>query len=242
VLQPVKASFRQSIWGQNQMTKEVGSSDKAGALFDTAQRGWAVLQAFDFVDVVSIATTRLTDVLVFATVVERTPLDIPYWGGSSFHRLASVPIPRLLYPEKPDYMEGNVFAHEYAMLGPDNFTTSINIPQVTELYGSFGPLGVVVGCLLLGIAYRTINDLFIHEKCGLGAIVVVIYLSTHLVDIENAISDIFGGLFFESIVALLFHYGIRLTETVLEARRLNRSDRFGLFEPELIALPREKYR
>jgi hypothetical protein len=223
LLQPVKVGLRQSVWVNGEMSTEVAQSDKASALIESTERGWAVLQTFDIRDVVDLATVRLTDILVLATVVQQTPRDVPYWAGSSYYRLLYVVIPRILDPEKPDIMEGNVLGHQYEMIGVDNYTTSINLAQVTEFYGNFGIPGVIVGCFLLGIIYRAINDSFIHEKCGLGAIVAGIYLLTHLVDIENAAAVVFGGLWFESITVILFHYGVRFAERFLEAMRIYRS-------------------
>jgi hypothetical protein len=240
VLQPVKSSFRQLTWQNNQMAKEVGQGDKAAALLAATERGWTFVEAFDPVDVVSIATSRLGDILVFATLVQWTPRDIPYWGGWTYYKFLFIPIPRFIYPEKPDYMEGNIFGHQYAMIDLDNFTTSINIPQITEFYGNFGPIGVVLGCLLLGILYRSINDSFIHEKCGFGAIVAGIYFLTHLVDIENALAPILGGLLIEAVTVAIFHGGIRLTESVLKIRRMKHSMGLGLFEPEAVGTERRK--
>ena len=73
VLQPVKVGLRQEIMINNQMTTEVSQSEKAAALIAYTERGWAFIESFDLTDVVSIATLRLADILVFATLVERTP-------------------------------------------------------------------------------------------------------------------------------------------------------------------------
>jgi len=224
VLQPVKSALRQSIWVNNEMSsaKDVAESDKAAAFLNSTQQGWTFIQTYDLRDVISLATLRLADILIFATVIQRTPMDVPYWGGASYYRLLFAPIPRILYPEKPDYMEGNILAHQYEMIATDNHTTSVNLTQLTEFYGNFGPIGVIVGCLLLGIIYRTINDCFIHERCGMGAIVAGIYLFSHLIDIENAVAEIFGGLWLEAIMVVIFYWGIRFSEAGFQAIRIKR--------------------
>jgi hypothetical protein len=225
VLQPVKQGLRQSIWVNNQMdNSEISQGDKAAALADSAQRGWTLANSFDLVDVISLATLRLADILVFSTLVARTPSEVPYWGGASYYRFPFYFIPRILYPDKPSYMEGNIFAHQYEMIAVDNFTTSVNIPQVVEFYGNFGPLGVVIGCLVLGVIYRTIADCFIHERCGMGAIVGAIYLFTHLLDIENSLAQIFGQLWIESITLVIFYFGVRLVEALFQAVSLKSSE------------------
>jgi len=220
VLQPVKGDFRKTVFLKGTINKDEPQSEKLAAFMNSAEVGWSVVQSFDLKDVVSIATARLSDILIFATVVERTPQDTPYWYGASFYRLLFFPIPRILYPEKPNYLEGNVLGHQYAMIGDDDYVTSINLAQLIELYGNFGPPGVIFGCLVFGIIYRTIHDCFVHPSCGLGSLVTGIYFFTHLIDIENSTASIFGGLLLESIVVLIFFFSIRLAEEFCAGARL----------------------
>jgi hypothetical protein len=211
-MQPIKGMMRSMVFAGRTANTEQNQSDKFEALVVTGAQGVTAVENLPLGDLLSIATNRLADIMVLATVVNLTPEDIPYWGGTTFYRLLLVPVPRLIYPEKPVDLPGNVLGHQYGMISGDDYTTSINLMQILELYGNFGPFGVVLGSIVIGMIYRTINDLFISRACGLGAVVAGIYIFMHLVDIENAASSVFGGLLIESLTVMAFHCGIRLAE------------------------------
>src|SRR5262249_28659335 len=155
---------------------ELSQTDKVSVLMDSTMRGWEVANTLDLIDLIAIATQRLNDVIIFATVINWTPVSIPYWYGHSYYRTLFVPIPRALYPEKPNELPGNEFAHRYGMIPTEDYTTSINLAQIIELYINFGPTAVIVGSVVIGMIYRTVTDLFLHKGCGLGAIVAGAYL------------------------------------------------------------------
>ena len=221
LLQPVKSTLRQSVFLKGEINKDEAQSDKLFALLDTTERGWAILGTFDLTDVVALATQRLNDTLIFATLVQLTPSVVPYWGGSSYYRILFIPLPRIIYPEKPNYVEGNVFGHQYQMIASDDYMTSINLGQIMEFYGNFGPLGLIIGCFFLGILYRAINDCFVHQKCGLGAIVTGIYLFSLLVDIENSVASIACALPNFIVEVVVFHASVRLAEAVARTKPMN---------------------
>ncbi len=165
---------------------------------------------------------RLAGIMVFARVANRTPEEVPYWNGATYYPLLFVAIPRLLYRDKPSDVPGNQLGHEYGILPPEDYITSVNLMQLLELYGNFGPIGVIFGSILIGMIYRTINDLFLRKGCGLGALVGGIYLFDHLADMENAASVIFGNLLLESITLTVFYFAVRFGESVVVAIRQRR--------------------
>ena len=221
-MQPIKGLMRSMVFAGRVANSEQDQGQKFSALAVTGEQGLAVVENLDPGDLLAIATNRLAGIMVFATVVDLTPEDVPYWYGASYYKLLFLPIPRLIYPEKPNELPGNVLAHKYGMLAPENWESSINLLQLLELYGNFGPIGVILGSILIGMIYRTISDLFLHPGSGLGALVGALYLFTHLTDIENAASSIFGGLLIDSIVIITFHLGIRFTEYAFAAFNLRR--------------------
>ena len=226
-MQPVKGLMRTMVFAGRAANSEQDQSQKFSALAATGEQGLVVVESLDPGDLLAIATNRLANIMALASVVELTPEDVPYWNGASYYPFMVLVIPRFLYPEKPSQLPGNIFAHQYGMLAPDNWEVSINLTQLVELYGNFGPLGVVLGSILIGAIYRTINDLFLHKGSGLGALVGGIYLFTHLSDIENATSSVFGGLLLEAVVVMLFHFSIRFTEHGFAAYRLRRTAHAG---------------
>jgi hypothetical protein len=150
--------------------------------------------------------------MTFAEVIEKTPAQIPYWGGETLYPLLFKPIPRLLYPDKPSEHSGQTFGHLYWFLDPDDETTSYNLPQLIELYGNFGIPGVLVGMFLLGILYRVIQYIFVHPGMGLGAMVGAVYIFTRLLLIESPLSLVIGGLFWGFIFLGLLHMVMKIAE------------------------------
>jgi hypothetical protein len=213
-VQPVKGVLRSMVFAGGWINREQSQSQKFEALAVAGEEGITVVENLDPGDLLAVATNRLASIMVMATVVGQTPEDIPYWDGATYYPLLFVAVPRFLYPDKPSDVPGNVFGHKYGILPPDNWVSSINVMQLLDLYGNFGPIGVVLGSILIGMIYRTINDLFITRACGLGALVAGIFLFFHLVDIENAPVPVFGGLLIESLTVVAFHYGIRFAESL----------------------------
>jgi len=227
-IQPVKGYLRSMVFDPGGWAnRDQDQSQKLGALIATGEQGLTVMQTLEPQDLFMLAAQRLASIMVFATLVEQTPQNIPYWEGSTYYPLLFVAIPRLVDPEKPSDLPGNVFGHQYGLLSVDNYVTSINVAQLLELYGNFGPLGVVLGSILIGMIYRTINDLFVQKGSGLGALVGGVYLFTHLLDIENAASSVFGGLLFEFITVLIFHFAIRFIEHAVATYRLRQAIHSG---------------
>jgi hypothetical protein len=222
-MQPIKGGLRSMVFykGGWQNTEQ-NQFDKLEALALVGKQGLQVVQTLDPRDLLAIASERLAGIMVFATVANRTPEQVPYWHGVTYYPLLFVAIPRFLYRDKPSEVPGNVLGHQYQLLPTDDYYSSINLMQLLELYGNFGPIGVVLGSIVIGMIYRTINDLFLREGCGLGALVGGIYLFSHLADIENAASDVFGSLLLESITLMIFYFAIRFAESVVFAIRQQR--------------------
>jgi hypothetical protein len=133
-----------------------------------------------------------TDSLTLADVLHDTPRIVPYWNGASYYPLLFKPVPRALFPNKPEEVTGQTFGHRYSLLNQSNFETSYNLPQLIEGYINFGFPGVVIAMLLFGVLYRLVQLTFIHENMGFGALVSGIYLSVKLLQIESATSLVLG--------------------------------------------------
>lgn len=208
VLQPVKGRMRKMVFIAGGLNTEMSQSDKIQSLSDTVFTGMALLQALGPVETVSLATQRLNDIVLFAGLIGYTPEDVPYWGSETYKPFVTRFIPRFLYPEKPLETPGNDYGHKYGMLNPSDYITSVNVPQLNELYGNFGPWAVPLGCLLIGFLYRVVNNLFVDG--GLGAYVTAIYVFSGIVDIENTAASRFGAIPLHLATALLFAATIHL--------------------------------
>ncbi len=220
ILQPLKDKLRSSVFTGGWESTEISESDKFTGLVGTFQLVPDIVESTPIENLISISTLRLADIMFFALVVSETPENIPYWGGETYYPILVAPIPRIIYRDKPQENVGNTFGHRYNILSPDNWQTSINIPQIIELYGNFGVLGLVLGSLLIGVVYRIFDSMFLHKGSPFGSVVAGIYLFTCLSDLENSGGSVFGGLFIESFVIVVFHLGIRFTEELVRATQI----------------------
>jgi hypothetical protein len=194
VLQPAKAQLRSIVWVGGAANKDQSEFKKMDALVDTVEVGFGLVEKLGVRNVVGIASNRLAQVMIFAKVVDLTPDTIAYWNGDTYYPFLFKPIPRILYPDKPQERTGQTFGHRYGFIAVDDYTTSINLPQLVEFYANFGPISVIIGSFMLGCVYRVVHDLFIHPEMGLGAIVGVAYVLTRWLVIESALSLVLGNI------------------------------------------------
>ena len=93
-----------------------------------------------------------------------TPKNIPYLRGESY-----LPIFFKIFPSsifKHQYQEnfGNKFGRLYQLAGSEDFTTSFNVPFITEFYINFGIIGVIGGMFLLGVFFFILENFFLSDK------------------------------------------------------------------------------
>lgn len=102
---------------------------------------------------------RTSHMLVLSKVVEKTPTQVPFWGGETYKPLLTSIVPRVLWPGKPEERVGAQFAvrYDYQYPGDQN---SLNLPWLTEMYVNFGWPGVVVGMSLVGIFIAFLERFF----------------------------------------------------------------------------------
>ncbi|HZC46629.1 MAG TPA: hypothetical protein VE243_09140, partial [Candidatus Acidoferrum sp.] len=147
ILRPAEVPYRLATWGGR--LSDAGMIEKARVFGDIVYRitlgGVVPPQAL-----IDVASMRLAQFTVFGEVIADTPTIVPYWEGASFYPILFKPIPRFIMPDKPEELSGGWFGHRYGIITPENTVTSINLPQMVELYGNFGLLGVIVGMFIFG--------------------------------------------------------------------------------------------
>lgn len=124
----------------------------------------------------------------------QTPSSIPYWGGVTYYPLLFKPIPRAIWPDKPEEVTGRTFGHRYGYTSVENPGTSINFAQLIEQYANFGVLGVFIGMFIIGMIYRALLAMFVHERMGFGALIAAVIVVGSLFDLESGTAMVFGGL------------------------------------------------
>ena len=149
---------------------------------------------------------RIDGLGVTSVIVRETPQIVPYQNGRTVALIFIAPIPRALWPGKPDFTVGQWVTDAYSH-GLDTRTAPT---QVGELYFNFGWLGVLGGMLVLGTLIRVMSETMTGERATaasmLVAIVVLYYFCTKF---ESAIAKQYANVLFAVVPLLLLHGGLR---------------------------------
>lgn len=109
-----------------------------------------------------------------------------------------VPIPRALWPDKPDYGRfGGVFGRAFGILSPLDTSTSIGVTLIGELYLNFHLLGVALGMAFYGVIWRLAFGYFMEQRPKVnlsGALLYIPTLWTILFRFEDIFVMAFGSL------------------------------------------------
>jgi hypothetical protein len=223
ILRPAEAPYRIATWGGRLTDASV--IEKAQVFGEIVYRitlgGVVPPQAL-----IDMASMRLAQFTIFGEVIADTPAMVPFWKGESFYPILFKPIPRFIMPDKPEEVSGGWFGHRYGLISKENIKTSINLPQIVELYGNFGLIGVIVGMFIFGLIYRLLLEMYIHPGMGLGALVGGVYVSSKLIDIGSATSMTFGAIPWSILFIALIHLLIVAAE--LDAVTLGRAGSRGV--------------
>jgi hypothetical protein len=143
---------------------------------------------------------RLSQVALLGHVVDKTPLAVPYWGGSSYVSLPQSLVPRAFWPDKPVKDLGQRFAHRYAIIDAEDRNTSINFPQLIEMYCNFGALGVFAGMAVFGLFCRILMRRLYGAGVGpVAALLGALWLGG-LASVESDLSLVVGGMLQQGLV------------------------------------------
>jgi hypothetical protein len=215
IIRPAEIPFRVATWGGR--LSDAGAIAKIRLYGDIVYRitigGEVKPQAL-----IEVTSLRLAQFTVFGEVIADTPAMVPFFGGESYYPILFKPIPRVIWPDKPEEMSGQEFGHRYGLLDAGDTGTSINLPQIVELYANFGLTGVIVGMFIFGLIYRLVTEMFVHPGMGLGALVGGIYVLSKLLDIGSAASMVFGGIPWSIVFIALLHLFIQFAEVDAMAR------------------------
>lgn len=193
LLRGAAAEFRDRVH-RSQTVAELNPFQRSLLFAEIARRGLlrdpveTVRSSFDLMG------SRTAQLGLFAHVVHRTPEAVPYWGGETYGALAAGFVPRFVWRDKPTKELGQRFGHRYAVISPRDHSTSVNLPQMVEMFANFGPLGVLLGMAALGVLYRWAQAKLDRFGAGEGTTVIGAVVFSELVNLESDFSLVFGGL------------------------------------------------
>ena len=141
-----------------------------------------------------------------------------YWYGASYLNIPLQVIPRSIYPQKPPMDDGmyllNMMYGEKVtpnMATADlYFQTSVPFTLESSLYSNFGLLGIIIGCLLVGIFYQYVYKVL--TSCYCPIVMILIYQEIIFVFVPSVLhatsAIIICGVYWV-IFKILFKFKIR---------------------------------
>jgi O-antigen polysaccharide polymerase Wzy-like protein len=155
---------------------------------------------------------RLDMATTLSAMRDVVPSKIPYQRGATFLPivLSVVPIPRLLWHDKPTFQYDNLFGRMAGYLQPTDYRTTVKINYLGELYLDFGYIGLLVGMFVYGIVFRRVHAMLVigDQPQSLSVLTYSLVL-VPIWTMESALGPALGGIVRELLSALvvLFLFG-----------------------------------
>jgi len=201
ILLGAKGQYRSEIWTPNsQLSVPARAQIYTGLAAENAAR---LLNGRADYQTAQTITGRLNLTQLLAQTIALTPRYVPYWLGSTYDDLLTKLVPRAIWPDKPTESLGQRFGHVYGVLDPGDLRTSVNLPQMVELYINFGVIGIIFGMALLGVAYRLLSDSFGDARGNAWAVTVSVVLTGGALAIDSNFSLVAGGVLYDAVVLFL---------------------------------------
>lgn len=135
-------------------------------------------------------------------VLEFTPERIPFSHGSTYLPLLFFPVPRLVWPEKPQWKHWNQFGRDYGYLNYDDYKTSVSLGYIAESYMNFGVWGLILLSAIFGVIIAMTENFVIYRLNILFPISNILSLFPLL----NLVTS-FGPLVLSLLMTLLMLWG-----------------------------------
>ena len=124
-----------------------------------------------------IFAERLNYSILVSSIVHKTPFVWDFKYGYTYLLIFVSIIPRILWPGKPGIASfGNIFGRDYGFISPVDYTTSVAMTWVGEMFINFGWAGIVCG-FLYGLFYRIIYNYFMKDE-KLTPLAAIFYVLT----------------------------------------------------------------
>jgi hypothetical protein len=198
IFNPLKMQYRAATWNS---VSELSWSQKSLLMWSLIDARYLSVDGSNFSNSTpssegrNAAIDRIDQLYLLLRVIRETPERVPYWYGKTFVSLPVMLVPRVLWPDKPVRGLGQQFGQAYGILGPMDFTTSVNTPWLVELYANFGVVGVVAGMCIFGMCFRYIEVNLLNNLGANHSAILMIGVFGPLIYPESDISLMWGGVF-----------------------------------------------
>jgi len=193
----------------------MGSNLSAVEVLTNPARAFGLLSAFtaqtDITDYLTSgleATGRRFDAVGITSIILRdTPDRVPYQGGWSIGYVFIAYVPRILWADKPVITAiGQFVTDNY---GPGPHITSHTAPSwVGEFYMNFGFPGIFLGCVTLGVIFRTVQTyLFRGRPTTPVVLAAVVVISGLALSVEKSLVVTLNSITFNIIPIVMAHIG-----------------------------------
>ena len=158
-LQTVKFYFRAQVWDSESSLENVSELDKLQIWQEGIERKFSAENSSEG-ELLDSASARASAIALFEHVRRLCPAVVPFREGETLIGGLVGIIPRALWPDKPKSSFGHEFGHEFAIIGPLDRTTAINVSWLADWYWNFGDLGVIFGMFLTGLLLGFIDRVY----------------------------------------------------------------------------------
>ncbi len=226
--QSFKSDYRKVSWSQITVDNQVISNDQT-YLYKLKAFMWLAEKKFNEVKDLKFLMSK--DILGKNNNIKRlfhsadslilisklTPDVVEYWNGYTYKILSTKLVPRILWKNKPSDVISNEAGRRYTVQGPNDFSTSWNLPVLNEFYANFGLKGVIFGMFLVGFLLRLVSGLnFFKISNNSFSFVIGSVILFPLTFFEIHLSMLFGALIQTFLFLIIFIICAKFSYTLLE--------------------------
>jgi oligosaccharide repeat unit polymerase len=174
------------------------ASQKEVSIINASRKAWEMREQFNVRNSMNLILDRLNDGQFAAGCFKSVPNPIGFLHGQSYKMILWIPIPRVLYPSRPQFrVEYNTVVARPQIAGTSCPTTTVG-----EAYINFGWFGIPLVFFLLGLVYRCMESIFKSRPSSSEAAILLFFcVMTVTMSVNPAVSHLSWML---KVLVLLF--------------------------------------
>lgn len=208
LLQPAKHAYRAMAWSEDEYRQSADVGLTASRWSEAITSTWAHEEALDRGE--STIAGRLNNLSPIGLIFDMVPGYVPHVGTRHWKLLLVAPLPRMLYPDKPNFTEAinNTYSVTFGIQDSSTVGNSTAVfPIVSDGYWSFGWPGVVVVALAVGLLLGLFTSSFrLGSWAGLS---ISLTLFAEMRPVDHLVGQ-FGGVLQRILAIALLCWIVRL--------------------------------